>query len=132
MAVALARESSAFALGIDLEDDAPLERDLLDLVCTERELAWLSAHPALEAGRLHRLVFSAKECTYKCQYPRTGVELEFRDLEIDCEIERGTFTVRTLRDLSPIAGLGDALPGRFVFSGGQLLTALVIRASMAS
>lgn len=44
-AVAVARSTDVLALGIDVENDAPLLARLLEIVCVPQELEWLSSHP---------------------------------------------------------------------------------------
>jgi 4'-phosphopantetheinyl transferase EntD len=67
-----ARAQHVRSLGLDVEPDAPLDPELWDEVCAPAEAAWLAAQAPARRGRLAKLVFSAKECAYKCQYPLTG------------------------------------------------------------
>src|SRR5262245_52072688 len=70
-AAAVGRTAEVRALGIDLEPDDPLDPPLWPHVATKRELAWLEAQPEVRRGRAARLLFSAKEAFYKCQFPTT-------------------------------------------------------------
>ncbi|MER2510247.1 MAG: 4'-phosphopantetheinyl transferase superfamily protein [Amaricoccus sp.] len=112
------------SLGVDIEPDAPLEETLWDSVLRPEELAWLDARPAGDRARLARLIFSAKECAYKCQYPLTRALLDFDDFSI--AIEAGAFHARFQRPVSPF-GQGAALSGRWTAAEGALLTALALR-----
>jgi 4'-phosphopantetheinyl transferase EntD len=74
---------------VDVEPDLPLEETLWDSVLTPDELAWLSARPAGERGRLARLIFSAKECAYKLQYPLTRTLYGFMDMRVEMDVPAG-------------------------------------------
>lgn len=98
-AAAVARSATLVALGIDIEDDAPLEPELWNLIATPAERSGLDALPTLRRGRVARLLFSAKEALYKCQFPSSGRFLDFADLEFELPTDvdpargelRGTF-----------------------------------------
>ncbi len=111
------------AIGVDVEEDTPLDADLLDTVCTNSERAWLSAQSGPEAGILAKLIFSAKECAYKCQYPLTGQLFGFEIFEITPDLDTGQFEARFVADMPPFAA-GDCLHGRFVIQDGLIVTAI--------
>ena len=92
-AVAVAPHSQSLCLGLDIEDGSPLKDELAERICTPRELEWLAANASTDAqrGRLGKLVFSAKEAFYKCQYPLTKRFLEFEDVELKLDLEAQTF-----------------------------------------
>jgi len=99
-AVALARSSASRCLGLDIEDGSPLKDELVERIATPRELEWIrsSATSAAERGRLGKLIFSAKEAFYKCQYPLTKRFLEFEDVELSLDLEARTFTAKVRPD----------------------------------
>ena len=66
------------ALGIDIEPAEPLPPDLLDLVATSHEQTKLADDPY--GGRL---LFVAKEATYKAVYPLDRAFLVHHDVVID-------------------------------------------------
>ena len=76
-AVAMASSCDFATIGLDIEEDVPLDLDLLRTVCVRSELDWLRRLPPDEAGRKAKIVFSAKEACYKAQYPLTGQFLDF-------------------------------------------------------
>lgn len=90
-AAAVARAEQIGAIGLDIEDDRPLEGELLKMVCTPAEQAWLERRPSSEQGRIATMFFSAKEAFYKCQYGMTGRMLDFQDVELDLDPASGTF-----------------------------------------
>lgn len=116
--VAVARSEVARSLGIDVEAETPLEADLVRLVCTERERAWLQDRQPAERGLLAKLVFSAKEAAYKCLFPLTGMMLDFQDAEI--ELKDGRFVVRWQPPEVAELGLG-VTEGRYVLTGDWIL-----------
>ena len=69
-------------VGIDLEDDVPMEPHLWSLICTPGEQAFVSTQPMALQGRLVTRLFSAKEAFYKWQYPQTHCMLEFQDVHV--------------------------------------------------
>lgn len=67
-------------LGIDLEDCAPLDADLVARVCSPAEAA---CHPLdIPPGAWPRAVFSAKESLYKCVHARVGRFIDFSEIEV--------------------------------------------------
>jgi 4'-phosphopantetheinyl transferase EntD len=92
MAMAVvATQAQLRSLGIDVEAAGPLEPELLELVCRDDEQAALAAS-GLDPRTGAKLVFSAKESVYKCQWPLTGVFLEFHDIGIRMDPVRHCFT----------------------------------------
>ncbi|HEY3255621.1 MAG TPA: 4'-phosphopantetheinyl transferase superfamily protein [Polyangiaceae bacterium] len=95
---AVARQKNYVGVGIDVEPAAPLQPAVAERVATEAEMSALGALPPLLAARL---VFSAKEAFYKCQFYRTRQYLGFFDVAIELEPE-GDFSARLLIDAAPI------------------------------
>jgi 4'-phosphopantetheinyl transferase EntD len=116
-AVAVARRGAIVSLGLDLEQHAPLEPELWRRVLTPDEQAWIRRAPPAEQGGLAKLVFSAKEAFYKCQYPLTARFLDFLDVELELDVAERRFSVRTDRVALPV----DArFSGRWVASMGHV------------
>jgi enterobactin synthetase component D len=76
------RQQDVAAIGIDLEDDEPIESDLWHTICTPAELAFLMAQPTPLRGVLVRRLFAIKEAVYKCQFPLTKRLLDFQEVEV--------------------------------------------------
>ena len=70
-----------------------------------------------------RLLFSAKESTYKAWYPLTQRWLGFEDADITLGAD-GTFHSRVLLPDSPIAGFA----GRWLVQGDVLVTTIAVPA----
>ncbi len=81
------------AIGVDLEPALPLPPETLTIVCTAVEREWLGRQQADQHGILARLIFSAKECFYKAQYPLSGQMYEFDDVSVAVDLEKHRFVV---------------------------------------
>jgi len=121
-AAVAARASRYRGLGVDVEPALPLPENLLSRICRDEEIARLGAFRALSAGVAARLVFSAKEALYKCQFPVTRSFLGFEEVTVELE-EDGRFSARVLLPLLELAST-PILPGRWSCRDGFLLTAV--------
>lgn len=131
------------SVGIDAEQHAPLPSDgVLKSVSLPAERDWLDAvgsgensGPAAGEGGVHwdRLLFSAKESTYKAWHPLTGRWLGFEDAHITFSLgaegpsPSGVFRSRLLvpghtRDGGELAEFA----GRWLVRGGLVVTAIVV------
>ena len=122
--VAIADRSHASGLGIDAEPSLPLPADLWPLIldATEHEAAISSDEPGIQA----RLVFSAKEATYKALYPGTRRFLEFSDLHIDVDIREGIFLATLVGQATSLMAEHPRLVGRLAVDQELILTAMVL------
>jgi 4'-phosphopantetheinyl transferase EntD len=123
--VAVARASEVRSVGLDVELDTPLERALWRRVFTERERGRIEQEPEPAQGFLGKLVFSAKECAYKCQYPLSRAFLEFQDVEVTISLERGELSAVLLREAGPFRA-GSVFAGRFAREGGIIATGITL------
>jgi 4'-phosphopantetheinyl transferase EntD len=120
-AVAVARAEPYAGIGIDVEPDEPLEANLGVAILRPDERARLREGRFLDAAVAARLVFSAKEALYKCQFPVARRHLRFADVAITLAPD-GTFSVELCDEGIELARLG-AMSGRWARRGGFLLTA---------
>lgn len=118
---AVGSESNYAAVGIDVEPAAPLQPAVATRVATEAEMGALGSLPSLLAARL---VFSAKEAFYKCQFYRTRQFLGFFDVSLELE-PHGEFQVQLLIDAGPLL-CNDRFRGRWRQRDGFLFTAIHI------
>lgn len=120
--VALGRKADGVRLvGLDIELAEPLPQDLWETVLTPAEHETLSAMPAAEAGLAARVIFSAKECVYKAQYPVSGVLFGFEMFEVALDMPGETFRATWQGDVGPFhAGL--TWHGRLRVAGGHVVT----------
>ncbi|MFI1917166.1 4'-phosphopantetheinyl transferase Npt [Nocardia sp. NPDC020380] len=121
------------SIGIDAEPHAQLPDGVLESVSLPSERDWLSA--ALPGTGLHldRLLFCAKEATYKAWRPLTGRWLGFEDAHITFTVDEqsaggaGTFHSDLLIPGNTTDG-GTPLTsfdGRWRITDGLILTAIV-------
>ncbi len=115
-------------IGLDIERDEPLDEPLWRIVLTPSEVARLRAAPSppRDKAKVAKLVFSAKECAYKCQYPLTRRFLNFHAFEVLIEWNTRRFEAVCQEALHPDLPKGSALEGRFAIERGLLLTALTL------
>ncbi len=117
-AAAVAHATAYRSLGLDLEEDGPLDAGLVGRICRAEEEAWLGdlgIDPLVAA----RLVFSAKEAAYKALWPLTHQFLDFHELAIEPEPASGSFRVVPHTARCP-ASLAADLVGRYVIAGGLI------------
>lgn len=125
-AAALARSDTVLGIGIDAEPHGPLPAGVLGAVSVGAERDWLVQAPA--GVHWDRLLFSAKEATYKAWYPLTGRWLGFEDARISID-PAGTFTATFLITPPQVDGrVVEQFRGRWLVSDGLVLTAVVLRA----
>lgn len=121
---ALARKSDFQTIGIDAEPHAPAPDGVLGAIAIPAELARM---PGLKLDDpkicWDRLLFSAKETTYKAWYPITRRWLGFEDADITLDAD-GTFHSRILLPDTPVAGF----QGRWLVQGDILVTAIAVPA----
>ncbi len=132
-AVAVARADSVLGIGLDLERLHRMKPGVLDRIGTDGERAWLE-----ERGREEEaargdvdwatLLFSAKECTYKCYYPLARTRLGFRDVEVEMHPARGSFRAKLVADDAPAAGGVRSFEGRLGWSAQHVFTGMTLRA----
>lgn len=118
---AVAWEGDLRLLALDLEEDSPLDPDLMPTICTPAETAWLAGQD--NPGHWARLIFSAKECAYKAQYRISRTLFGFDTLRITLDTANRSFTATFLSDV-PGFRQGDMLRGRFATGHGLIVTAI--------
>jgi 4'-phosphopantetheinyl transferase EntD len=133
-AVAVARTPEVAAVGLDAELGS-LGEELWDGVLTRCERTWLGTlRDDRERGQGALLIFSAKECFYKAQYPMSGRFLEFGEVEIAveaqvdaarAEAQSGSFEVRLSRR-APAALPLRQCKGRYAVDGDLLMTGITV------
>ena len=123
------RRRAVRSVGIDAEPHDVLPDGVLNAISLPAERHEMGALPA----ELHwdRILFCAKEATYKAWFPLTGRWLGFEDAHIRFEVDAtgttGRFVSRILID--PAARSGPPLTelaGRWSVAGGLALTAIVL------
>lgn len=125
-AAAVARARDVRTIGLDAEPEEVLPDGVLAVVSLPGERERLRDLAAAAPGTCwDRLLFCAKEATYKAWFPLTRQWLGFEDADITINAGDGTFESRLLVPApavggSPLAGF----TGRWLARDGLLLTAI--------
>jgi 4'-phosphopantetheinyl transferase EntD len=106
-------------LGIDIEPDVPLDRDIWPAILLPEEQRWLATQP--DRGHRALQIFCAKEAAYKAQYPATATLFGFDTLHVILTHDRFTATFR--KPAGPIA-TGFCLHGRITRVSGHVFAAV--------
>lgn len=114
--------TAPYCLGIDIEIDHIIPEDILTTVCSERELIGIEER---QRGAFGLLIFSAKEATYKAQYPLSSTLIGFDALHVDVDLPNHCFTATFVKPSGSIA-VGTTVTGRFAKVVGHVLTAVAI------
>jgi enterobactin synthetase component D / holo-[acyl-carrier protein] synthase len=126
---AVARLGEVRSVGIDAEPHDGLPKGVLDAVSLPTERAELQAMPT--ALHWDRILFCAKEATYKAWFPLTRRWLGFEDAHITFDVDdtgtSGGFESRILIDPAAVSGPPlQTLSGRWSVRDGLALTAIVL------
>lgn len=113
-----ARKGAIRAVGIDLETDAPLDRETAAEIANQEELRLIGGSPGLAARRL----FSLKEAAYKAQYALSRTLLGFDALTL----VDGDGTLAFRNAVPPFAA-GAQLPVRQWIADEMILSLCVLR-----
>ena len=111
------------SVAVDLEPEAELDAALLDTVLTPAERAALEGRPDRLALAL--VIFSAKECVYKAQYPLTGLLLDFQQVEVTLDPLSGSFMAVLAEDV-PLAPADRVMTGHWLRGAGLIATTVVL------
>ena len=125
------RSAAVRSVGIDAEPHDTLPHGVLDAISLPEERSEI---PQAISADLHwdRILFCAKEATYKAWFPLTKRWLGFEDAHISFEAdspgsETGGFVSRILIDGEALSGPPlTALRGRWAVERGLVLTALLL------
>ncbi len=122
-AAAVARLGDIRSLGIDLEPATPLKEALWRRVCTKEERERLRETP--DPGLMGKILFSAKEAVYKCQYPLTTQFLGFHAVIVD--VGDGEFRAVFQQEAGEFKP-GYQMMGHYLVEDGLVATACELRA----
>lgn len=127
----LAYSMQVRSLGIDAEPHGPLPDGVLPAVSIEDERTWLGDQAGNGPVHWDRILFCAKEATYKAWFPLTQRWLGFEDAHITFESESdtsGTFRSKLLVPGETTSGAPlTEFDGRWMVSDGLILTAISVQ-----
>ncbi len=126
---AVGRDDTVRSVGIDAEPHDVLPNGVLDAISLPAERTELGALP--DGLHWDRILFCAKEATYKAWFPVTRRWLGFEDAHIVFDIDEGAtsggFESRILIDPAALSGPPlTTLRGRWSVRDGLALTAIVL------
>jgi len=121
--IALAAKAADFStVAVDLEVATPLDDSLIGYVCDTEELPKPPSARALVA----KYAFCAKECFYKAYYPLVRRFLEFSDVRVSIDMDRGVFHSR-LDNVNCPALLGTRdVAGRIGLADGHVISLIAL------
>ena len=107
------------SIGLDIEGDAPLQKEAWPIILTQQEEQDLKKVPRWRRARRIKALFSIKEAVYKAQYPLTGEICDFHTLNVT--IDGNRFEAMFLQDVGSfqtgfVATGGFAEVDRYVVS----------------
>ncbi|GAB2724325.1 4'-phosphopantetheinyl transferase family protein [Streptomyces bullii] len=125
-AAAVARAARFAALGIDAEPLEPLPPAVAARIANARESAWLRDDFAPAGPPPERLLFSAKEASYKAFSPWLGDRFGFRDFTVRIRPD-GTFRVTPPDSGTPLPATVDKdLTGYWIARHGFVVTVVAV------
>ncbi|NLG54671.1 MAG: 4'-phosphopantetheinyl transferase superfamily protein [Rhodococcus sp.] len=132
-AAVLGHTMAVRSVGIDAEPHAALPDGVLNSVSIEAERTWLSSASA--DVHWDRVLFCAKEATYKAWFPLTKRWLGFEDAHItftrdagSTDVQIGSFQSELLISGETVSGPPlSSFEGRWMVSGGLIVTAITVQ-----
>ena len=110
------------SMGLDAEPAEALPDGVLRSIASDTEIAMVERMRANGQTWADRLLFCAKEATYKCWFPMTRRWLDFDEAEIELRAD-GTFISRLLARPAPV----PLFEGRWVVRGGYVIASTYVR-----
>ena len=86
-AAVVAKSSELLAVGLDMEESAPLTAELGAMICLPQE-------NRDQDGARAKILFSIKEAIYKCLYPLINEYVDFLEMEVSLDEQALTYTAR--------------------------------------
>ena len=125
-AAVVGRTLPARSIGLDIESSSPFDATLETSVCTFNERR-SCARFGVDRLALVKLLFSAKEAFYKCQFPLTGRILDFLDVELELDVEEASFRVVGVADSEVPESIWQQMVGRFAYGDGRVFSGVTCR-----
>ncbi len=122
---AVARRRQIQGIGLDIERVQGVDEGFRRLVCTPPELDWIRSMPPTLQTTAAILLFSAKECFYKCQYPLTQQWLGFHDVRITVRPDQQEFEATLITHAKPADIVYSR--GRYIIRDSHVLTGVTAK-----
>ena len=120
-AAVVAPKTHVRSMGLDAEPAEALPREVIGSIARQGEMPQLERLRAEGIGCADRLLFCAKEATYKAWFPMTHRWLGFEDAEIDIRSD-GTFISYLLIRPTPV----PFISGRWMVRDGYVFAATAV------
>jgi 4'-phosphopantetheinyl transferase EntD len=115
------------SIGIDIEAATGLDAELIPLVCTAEEQHWLDSLTGIDKSLAAKVVFAAKECAYKAQYPLSQTLFGFETLSVSIEHDFQAFSANFMQDVGPFEA-GHTLQGNLRLDDGLIVAGMTFQA----
>lgn len=115
-------------LGIDVEPAEPISAEIAARISEPHELRAYEVLDGFDELLTARLIFSAKEAVYKCQFPISRQFVGFEEVAIALAPD-GTFGVQWLRSPPPVPAQTYRMFGRWCRREGFLITTAWLEAA---
>lgn len=125
-AAAVAHAEQVLSIGIDAEPAASLPEGVLPVIARKEEIEMLLNTQSASRHPLDRLLFSAKESTYKAWYPLHKRWLDFDEVRIDLLPETNSFDPIFLGSARS-EGQSLRFAGRYRVRNGLILTSVIVQ-----
>ena len=122
--VAVASSGTYAGIGVDIEPEDGLEPAVADRIWSPAEAEHAALRTDMSEAVASRLVFSAKEAFYKCQFPLTRTFVGFK--EVSVRLGDGDFELRLENAIADLPA-GMRLRGVWRRADDKLLAAMVLR-----
>lgn len=109
------------AIGIDIEDFATAQSDLLHLVGVPSEVAQRREVEDVYRTPLAHLLFAIKEATYKAYAPLAGVILDYQNVAVTIHTRSSRFCAKLIASDKPRLLGHDSIEGQFAVAQGHVL-----------
>jgi 4'-phosphopantetheinyl transferase EntD len=106
--------------------DPEIPPDIWDLVYGEEERGKLADLRELDLLKASLLIYSAKECIFKCLYPAVGRFFGFEAASAEIIPHEKIVRIRLKDDLAPGFGRGLAFNVSYAFMPDHILTTIII------
>jgi 4'-phosphopantetheinyl transferase EntD len=124
-AAVVARSSTSMGLGLDIENDAPLEPRISARIQStgDAALGWYGSQDSLA-----KYLFVVKECLYKAQYTVTKTFLDFLDVHVELDFHISRFRILRITKPDPLFGRFAACEGHFTQTQGWIAAGIALPA----
>jgi len=126
--VAVGNTNVVKSIGLDAECIQTIDHDCWPQLFTSEELEWIYSRPTQQWDTHATLIFSAKECFYKCQYMLSRKWVDFHDVTITINLHKKSFMARPSIDICETLSVGTRLYGKYIFNQHHVFTGMALEA----